>query len=727
MLECMSTPWFMTHHAPWGSSCSLTFGKAGSGVSIDRRRPQVEHDADLLVAWGRGPGTVRALPFITGNVAMDQETVQMHAAGGRRPDSFREAWQVLPASAVERTLEPDCDTFDAGELRLRVVHPCDRIADPTAPTTRAADVADALLPAVWLELTIDNRAHDVPAHAVLGLAHARTGRMRPLPWQDPGLAGIAFDDDWALAARAEPGRVETVRDGAIARLVEDGTGHVRMCGREGGILLHVPPRSVGTLRACFAFHQGGIAVCQEQAGGRSHLAAEQSWPTLTSVVQRALAIAEPTIARAAQRHGEWIARLPDATQRELLAQAVQAYRANSQVLKRSDGAWGFVVTEGCFLWRNTLDLAADHLAWERDRHPWTVRMVIDDLTQRHSYHDRIRLPHELAGTYPHAGGLSFAHDQGSSGTESPAGRSGYERAEVAGCYAFMTTEQLLNGIYCLAAAAHDDAAWRTQRLPWFSAALESLERRDHPEANQRDGILKATSSMVGVNGAEITTYDALDHSLMAAAGNIYIVVKAWVAALLLEETFRAAGDAASADRARIQGERTARALIAAFDRTRGCFPANLLDATVPALVPAAIEPLAMAADLGLGSRLRADTTLFALLQQHARTTLAVCIDPQHGGLRLSSTSTNTWPSKAALVLSVAQNQLDLDLARNFSGAWRGVADWMQRLAADVSCADQIDIAKQVVVGATYYPRMVTLACLLQPAASSELRQAAAIS
>ena len=717
----MSTPWFMTHHAPFGSANSLTFGKDGSGVSIDLRRPSIEHEADLLVAWGRGPGTVKALPFITGSVVTDQETLQMHAASGRRPDSFREAWQVLPASAVRRTLEPDCDTFDAGELRLRVIHPCDHIADPTT----GADLSDALLPAVWLELTIDNRAYDVPAHAVLGLAHARTGRMRPLPWQDADLAGIAFEDDWALAAVAEPGRVGTVRDGAIAKLVEDGADYVRMCGREGGIMLHVAPRSVGTLRACFAFHQGGVAVCQEQGGGRSRLAAEQHWPTLTSVIQRALAIAEPTIARATARGAEWTARLADTAQRELLAQAVQAYRANSQVLKRSDGAWGYVVLEGCFLWRNTLDLAADHIAWERDRHPWTVRMVMEDLAARHSYTDRLRLPHEPAGSYPHEGALSFAHDQGSSSTESPLGRSGYERAEVAGCYSFMTSEQLLNGIYCLAAAGHDDHAWLQRQQPLFRATLDSLERRDHPLAEKRDGILKATSSMVGVTGAEITTYDALDHSLMAAAGNIYIVVKAWVAALLLEQAFVAVGDTASAERATRQGERTARALIAAFDQQRGCLPANLLDASVPALVSAAIEPLAVALDLGLGERLRADRTLHAVLQRHARTSLAACVDPQHGGLRLSSTSANTWPSKAALVLAVAERQLGIVLAQEFPGAWPGVTAWMQRLAADTTCADQIDIAKQTVVGATYYPRMVTLACLLEAAAVAEPRRAVA--
>lgn len=706
-------PWFMTHHAPWASAASLTFGLPGHGVSIEQFRPQVGHDADLLVAWGPGPGEMEALPFITGAVATDQETVQMYAAGGRVPTSFREAWRVLGPKEVERVLEPGRDAYRAGLATFEVLSPTDPVPAPGTGDPVPA-LADALLPAVWLVLTLDNRAGDRPLHGVIGLAHAGPSRMRPLPWEDPAVAGIADGDAWALAARAEPGRVATVRDGSIAPLVAAGTPAVRMCGREGGILLTVPPGEVGTLRACFAFHHGGAPVAQELEGGRSRLASDLAWPSLTAVVRRALELAPGIPERVARDVAGIVRRLPDAGKRALLAQAAQAYRANAQALRRADGAWGYVVTEGGYLWRNTLDLAADHLPWELDRHPWTVGMVTADLATRHSYVDRLRLPGDPVGTFPHAGGLTFCHDQGSAGCESPRGRSGYERSDVTGCYSYMSTEQLLNGAYCIAAAALHDPAWARAHAGLLAAVVESLERRDHPQADRRDGILKATSSAVGATGAEITTYDALDHSLMAAAGNAYIVVKSWCAAELLAEVAARLGDAALEERATAIARRTAAALERAWDARRGALPANLLDPSVPALVPAAVEPLAVPIALGLGHRLAAYPALMGLLSAHLRTCLAACVDPVHGGLRLSSTSANTWPSKAALVLRVAEH-LGIDLDREFPRAWPGVADWMQRLAAAGTCADQIDIGRQTVVGAYYYPRLVTLAALLAPA------------
>jgi len=53
-----------------------------------------------------------------------------------------------------------------------------------------------------------------------------------------------------------------------------------------------------------------------------------------------------------------------------LAQASQAYYANSSLLVNRDDTLHWSVCEGQYAWRNTLDLAADHLPYELTVHPW---------------------------------------------------------------------------------------------------------------------------------------------------------------------------------------------------------------------------------------------------------------------------------------------------------------------------------------------------------------------
>jgi len=258
-----------------------------------------------------------------------------------------------------------------------------------------------------------------------------------------------------------------------------------------------------------------------------------------------------------------------------------------------------------------------------------------------------------------------------------------------GVYSYMTMEQLLNGAYCASAYAlkGGDPEWSKRRLPVARELLASLENREHWDPAKRDGILRGESERVG-SGSEITTYDALDPALKNSRGNLYIVVKTWCAALMLERWFLREGDTASAKRAAALADRSARALSAAYDTKRKAFPSNLLEPS-DSLITAALDPLAVPLYCGLDKELKRYPLLLQQLDSHAATCLRPgnCTDPKNGGLRLSSSSANTWPSKVALALASAgwfQNKPARSVA---PGACDQLAAWMQGSAAKVTISD----------------------------------------
>ena len=67
---------------------------------------------------------------------------------------------------------------------------------------------------------------------------------------------------------------------------------------------------------------------------------------------------------------------PDPGRFLLFCQAVRAYYACCQLLRDEGGAVRYNICEGAYLWRNTMDLCADHLVWELARNPWVVRNIM---------------------------------------------------------------------------------------------------------------------------------------------------------------------------------------------------------------------------------------------------------------------------------------------------------------------------------------------------------------
>lgn len=702
----MSTvPHFMTHHAPVGAWASLTFGLPGRGVSIDHEDLAVQDTADLLLAYTQGPGRTVALPFVTGAPISDQEG---HAAApeSATAGAYRKRWSYLHPSSVRRTLTACVDTFETDRLTLRVYTPHASIPNPK----RAGFPQFSVCPGLLLELTIDNSHSDEPAHGFIGLGYRGKGRLRPMDWSTNGaLVGVGLSSNWGLAARAAEG-IGTVRDNVIAAHVENGRPIVHNGGNEGGILIAVGPRETKTVQLAFGFFHGG-PVTQGIEGTYYYT---KFFQDLESVVTFVLKNVDRIKESCDVFDKKVAATCADETKRAILAQGLRGYYANTQLILSNNIPY-YSVNEGQYCWRNTLDLAADHIPWELYRNPWVVRNVFDLYSAHYSYRDELVFPGDPEPAKLQPGGLTYCHDTGSYTAYSPAGTSGYEMPDHTGVYSYMSSEQLLNGIYLLTsyAIASEDEPWARTRLATARELLDSLEARDHHDAAQRNGILKAESSTVGVKGREITTYDALDPALASARGNLYIALKTWGAMLMMTAYFQQHNDNDSAQRAYNFAHLTANSLLAAFDKEKKRFPANLFE-TSDTCVIAALEALAVPAVCNLKHYFAEFPALMDALRDHARTCLqqGVCIDAATGGMRLSSTSENTWPSKTILVLYVLETILGFSLA-DYPTLLPELAGWMQVAAAERTLSDQVHVTDRKVIGGSYYPRMVTAAVWLK--------------
>ncbi|MFW5899171.1 MAG: glycoside hydrolase family 52 protein, partial [Jiangellaceae bacterium] len=663
------------------------------------QRNEVTINADLLVALSRGPGRVRALPFAAAAGEIDLEAENLGANTGRD-------WSFIPPSQITRRLSPCIDEYDAGELILRVYTP----HPPLPPDGPSEGEMYACCPGLLIELEIDNTQSEVPAHGCLGVTWRGGGRIVPMDWTtDAELCGAGYEGRWALAAERIAGEVYTCRDNSIRQHVATGREVIHPGGGDGAILLAVPAGGRRTLRAAVGFYRPGTAT----AGIEATQLYTDYFDSVEDVCRYVLAEAD-RIRRDCSAFDHAAADACPATRRrEYVSQAIRDYAVNSQLLRTPRGKRLYSVGEGQFCWRNTLDLAADHLPWELWRMPWVVANIFEQFVDRYSYRDEVRFPEDPETYYP--GGLCFTHDMGTHAAYAPPGRSGYEMPESTG-YSFMTTEELLNGVYLLAgyALATGDADFLSRQAGTARELLESMERRDHHDPARRNGILDGESSMVGRTGREITSYDALDAALKHARGNIYIATKTWTSALLLAATFDQAGDTEAASRARAFAARTAESLDAAFDRETGAFPGNLYE-PADSLVLAALEPLAVPNFLGLGGEMSNSSDLLDLLGEHARSCLAGgCIDAQTGALRLSSGSNNSWPSKGVLCVYVMEQVLGIDVDREYPSLMREMLHWAQIAAGERTISDQMNTDSRTVRGGSYYPRMVTSALWLRP-------------
>jgi hypothetical protein len=110
----------------------------------------------------------------------------------------------------------------------------------------------------------------------------------------------------------------------------------------------------------------------------------------------------------------------------------------------------------------------------------------------------------------------------------------------------------------------------------------------------------------------------------------------------------------------------------------------------------------------------AEKKMFAVLKAHTRKLL---VDPQgrnvfaDGGIKLSSTSNNSWMSKISIFMHVTRRVFDLDkdpqVAEVFRKADAAHVKWQTEGSAYWACCDQIVSGEGK--ASRYYPRIITSA------------------
>jgi hypothetical protein len=469
---------------------------------------------------------------------------------------------------------------------------------------------------------------------------------------------------------------------------------------------------------------------------------------LGDVLKTALDGADEMAARAEAQDAKLDAAKLSDDQRFIIAHATHSYYGSTQLLE-VEGQPLWVVNEGEYCMMNTLDLAVDHVFWELEHNPWLVRNLLDTFARRYSYTDEVKgykteiamaaplgqpdpsqappAPDEAQLTRPYdtkPGGLSFCHDMGAHNNFSPKGRSSYELANLTGCFSYMTQEQLCNWILvagCYVAKTRD-VEWLKRNRGVVEQCLESMINRGGDV-----GFAQYDSTRTA-GGQEITTYDSLDHSLAQTRNNVYIAVKSWACYRALVLLFRELGAAADEKRAtelavKVAGVVSDQAvdgvLPAIFEKSNPGYASRILPAVEGCAYPLYFVKTGFAGgtlEQVFGSA--EEKRMYEALKEHTRKLL---LDAERrnlfadGGIKLSSTSNNSWMSKISIFMHVTRRVFHLDedpkVVEVFRKADAAHVKWQTEGSSYWACCDQIVLGEGK--ASRYYPRIITSALWME--------------
>ncbi|HKO51838.1 MAG TPA: glycoside hydrolase family 52 protein [Polyangiaceae bacterium] len=704
---------FHAHHSPQGAYATFTCGRfgVGGGPTIEGVQPA---SMDLVIGYAdRGTEDMHALPFFRG--AGNPEFSDFATDAATAPRNRR----VLLADP-QRNYQRSVDSWSAGDFSFAIFTPVTPLPDPEALGESA--LAPALLPAVSARLTLTNSS-PIARRLIFALTVGRQCRL--LEHDVPGAKAVAWGTDMGIAARDVPGLQAWV---AFSELEYLSSNRSHLLGKTCGFALDVASGETRSLDLSFAFCRTSVVT----SGLECHYFYTRFYPTLASVLRAGIEQHSRLCSLAEAQALELERRIPDEHQRFLLAHSERSYWGNTQLLAHANRPL-WVVLEGEYAMINTLDVSVDMAFYEARHNPWTLRNLLDQFAERHSYVDRLNRPASKAATAELGhirdpalvkelilppeetdlpGGISFTHDMGVASQFSAAGTSSYELPGVIGCFSFMTAEQLVNWILIAATYVQvtDDDAWLTRRLPLLRSCLSSLQNRDDPEPERRNGLVGLDSARCA-GTFEITTYDSLDSSLGQARDSLYLASKTWAAWHALRVFFERGALPELARAARDSASRLERTVLEWFDPELGYLPA--LRRGSSSAILSAVEGLIFPLFWGQQELLdlAGPHALFlAQLSRHLQAVLTpgLCLFPDRGW-KLSSTSDNSWPSKIFICQHVAERVFGL---RPEPASHAVHASWQQLGCADWAMTDQCfaGIGK----GSKYYPRGVTAWLWLEP-------------
>jgi xylan 1,4-beta-xylosidase len=216
-------------------------------------------------------------------------------------------------------------------------------------------------------------------------------------------------------------------------------------------------------------------------------------------------------------------------------------------------------------------------------------------------------------------------------------------------------------------------------------------------------------------GAEITTYDSLDHSLAQTRNNVYMATKSWASYLGLNLMLRRLGSARAKD-AIEAASRVEQVVLnnvakdgvlpAVFEKDNPGYHSRILPAIEGLIYPHYWSDPALAKSKKLIAALRKHTV--TLLKSGTNTF-------GDGGIKLSSTSNNSWMSKIGLFMHICRKVLELDTDQEIADLFRKAdaahTRWQtEGESAFWACSDQM--VDGVAKGSKYYPRIITSALWL---------------
>jgi len=675
-------------HGIWGAYAALVLGRAGRGAGVavgDVHPPRT----GLFVGCRRGASEPRLLPFFSTGAAnlgaaafREDEVDAEHAAEAR-------AVQTFALGEIERLVSLSGEEWRAGPLSFRVVSFFGEVPDPRRISAAAA--REVLGPSLLLVLGLDNRDGETPLQALFGMQ----GISRSLSDSSAGaLLGMADGTSWGFASLPCAG-VEEVMDwsvveAAFGRGESGGTKPLKRLAVEGGLRFTVPAGERAEYVIALGVFRSGVIT----AGLPTHAYHESLFRDLEDVLECGLETAEKRLGAAASLDSALDASGLSEDRRFLLSHAAHSYVASTELLLTERGETFFVVNEGEYRMKNTLDLTVDQVFWESRFSPWTIRNELESFLGRSSYEDSL--------------GLAFAHDQGVAASFTPPGRSSYELPGLTDCFSFMSFEELLNWSLtaCLYTSLTGDLSWARGHRGDLAACVASIRARD---ANG-DGIMDRDSDRCA-GGAEITTYDSLDISLGQARNNLYLGVKTWSTLVCLASVLeRADGVASTESHNALEGAAAAASTIAGKALgLDGYIPAVFENDNRSRIIPA-VEGLAYPGFCGAAGALDPDGPygpMIRALSRHLDAVLVpgICLDAESGGWKLSSTSRNTWLSKIFLNQYVAERILGREGELTMRD--RVHAGWLRKGSADWAATDQVDSSTGRDLGSRLYPRLVT--------------------
>jgi len=703
----MSNLHFNAHHSPIGAFASFTLGCRGAlgGFGLELGKPA---DQNIYIGLeSREGGVFETLPFYSGADAGDAERKRYESSPDAHSETAAHTLRVSPfaAESIHRDFKLATDSWSAGDLTFTIYSPVRPVPDPEVASDE--ELREILLPAVLAEITIDNTNGTQDRRAFFGYAgndpYSSMRRMDDTMPHSGGKTYTGIGQGLSIALvtdseGAQSGLAFSLEELLNVKLKENLTFGLGGCG---AILFEVPAGEKRTFPFAVCFYRGGVAT----AGMETSYYYTRLFPAIENVAQYALSNFD-LIRQAAINSNAMVddSALSD-DQKFMLSHAIRSYYGSTELLLHKGSAL-WVVNEGEYRMMNTFDLTVDQLFFEMKMNPWTVRNVLDLFTSRYSYHDNTLLP---GNPEEFPGGRSFTHDMGVGNVFSRPHHSSYEQYGLDGCFSHMTHEQLVNWLCCASVyvSQTEDNVWLEANRTVFRDCFESLLNRDHPDPEQRDGIMSLDSSRC-MGGAEITTYDSLDVSLGQSRNNIYLAGKTWAAYLALERLFAANGEDARAAEAGLQAERCAAALVAHVTEG-GYIPAVIGEGNDSRIIPA-IEGLVFPLLTGCPEALDPEGRFGALIKAlttHLNTVLVpgTCIF-EDGGWKLSSTSDNSWLSKIYLCQFIARKIMGVTGDHVTATADAAHRAWLMD-PKNIYWAWSDQMVSGEAVGSKYYPRGVT--------------------